>query len=1107
MKKILLNIAFLLVFSQFIMAQVITTSGTFSNTFENVFPNSSSLPQTFTVSATGLTSNLVITTPSTDFAVSTSCSSGYASSISITPTSGTVSTTTIYVKFTPKTTGTKSGNISCTSTGASAKNIAVSEVSVASTLPSTYYSNATGTGTTLKTNLYNIIKNNNNVSYDGLWTAFNKTDIKPNGKIWDMYSNLECTTPPYEFNYSSGQCGTYSIEGDCYNREHSFPANWFNSSSPMYTDLFHIVPTDGKVNGMRSNYAFGVVASPTKTSENGSKYGSNSYPGSTGVAFEPVDEYKGDFARNYFYMATRYENVIANWEANDPNGDYMLDGTSYPCFETWALQMLLDWNAADPVSQKELSRNDAVYALQGNRNPYIDHPEYVNQVWGTPSPTLSVSATAVSGLSYIFGNGPSANQSFSLTGAGLTGFPSNISITAPTNYEISKDNVTYTNTLTVAYTSSNLASTTIYVRLKVGLSLNSYDGEIITISGGGASNITVICNGSVSNEVIPTDCGSETFANIPSGSSASSYEATKTWLGDDGKTWTATTARADQVFTTGNKAICFKGYVESPSTGNGVGDITVTTKFPFTSDGTFNLPITVNGIAVGTVPVSATQTTTTLTGINIAGNVQIKFTSDGTKRPLIDNLLWTCYSQTVATPKLFTSNATLTGFTYIIGSGPATSQTINITGADLTGSPSNIIVTAPTNYEVSLDNITFSSVVNVAFTSTTLSSTAIYVRLKASLAVGTYNTQNIVISGGGATSINVTCSGEVQDLPVPTISSTKTELLGFSYEIGKGPSSAQTLYLSGINLINFPSNIVVTAPTNFEVSLDNSSFSASVNVPFTSEVLSSTVVYVRLKSGLNIANYDAEILNIAGDGTNIIYIACSGIVTDVMAATDCENETFTNIPSATSTSYSDRTWTGDDGKIWTATTARTDQVITTNDKAICFKGYLESPTITGGIGDLTITTKFNFADGTFDLPVTVNGVAVGTVPVSATAATTTISGINIAGDVVVRFTSGGTKRPAIDNLKWTCYNTLGIENEITNENNFIIYPNPNNGSFSIKIIDNQQISTIIIRDITGKSIYSTKNNVTEIKLNLTAGIYFVELQTEKNIITKRFIVK
>lgn len=249
-------------------------------------------------------------------------------------------------------------------------------------IPSGYYTTATGSGATLKTQLYNIINGHTERSYAQLWTDFQTTDAKSNGKVWDMYSDIPNGSPPYEYTFISNQCGNYSGENSCYNREHSFPKSWFNDATPMYSDLFHLYPTDGYVNGQRGNLPFGEVSSPDWTSQNGSKKGTNTYPGFSGAVFEPIDDFKGDFARTYFYMATRYENVIAGWEKYDSNGDAVLNGTAFPVFETWFLNMLGEWHVADPVSAKETARNDAVYGIQGNRNPFIDHPEYVYSIWG-----------------------------------------------------------------------------------------------------------------------------------------------------------------------------------------------------------------------------------------------------------------------------------------------------------------------------------------------------------------------------------------------------------------------------------------------------------------------------------------------------------------------------------------------------------------------------------------------------------------------------------------------------------------------------------------------------------------------------------------------------
>jgi endonuclease I len=261
---------------------------------------------------------------------------------------------------------------------------------VSGQIPPGYYNTASGkTGETLQIALYNIIKGHTSLSYDNLWGAFYATDSKANDSVWDMYSDIPGGTPPYQFYFGSEQCGTGGsggYEGDCYSREHSFPKSWFGGTiSPMYTDLFHIYPADQYVNNYHSDNPYGNVTAPSWTSLNLSKSGPSSTPGYTGTVFEPIDTYKGDFARSYFYMATRYENVIATWKNYNPNGAAVLDGSSYPAYQTWYLNMLIQWHTQDPVSAKEIARNDSIYKIQHNRNPYIDHPEYVGAVWAPPT--------------------------------------------------------------------------------------------------------------------------------------------------------------------------------------------------------------------------------------------------------------------------------------------------------------------------------------------------------------------------------------------------------------------------------------------------------------------------------------------------------------------------------------------------------------------------------------------------------------------------------------------------------------------------------------------------------------------------------------------------
>jgi endonuclease I len=266
--------------------------------------------------------------------------------------------------------------------------------------PEGYYGGAAGLeGEALREALHRIVRGHSPRTYAQLWQDFTMTDRKDNGMVWDMYSDMPGGTPPYEYVFFTDQCTNTGAEGFCYNREHSFPVSWWGGSrsDTMYTDLFHVHPTDGYVNALRANHPYGEVSHPTETTLNGSRVGPNIYradkslstanyhgvagnaparaAGYTGTVFEPIDEYKGDFARNYFYMMVRYLPRVGGWEDNTP----MLEGGD---LAAWAVPMLTEWHLNDPVSPKEIARNDSVYRLQGNRNPFIDHPEWACLVWG-----------------------------------------------------------------------------------------------------------------------------------------------------------------------------------------------------------------------------------------------------------------------------------------------------------------------------------------------------------------------------------------------------------------------------------------------------------------------------------------------------------------------------------------------------------------------------------------------------------------------------------------------------------------------------------------------------------------------------------------------------
>lgn len=341
-------------------------------------------------------------------------------------------------------------------------------------IPSGYYSAATGTGYTLKTQLYNIIKGHTDNGYAGLYTTYQTSDVdnfyENDGTILDMYSENPSGTDPYTYTTGTTQrCGNYSVEGDCYNREHIIPQSVFNEQSPMVSDAHFITPTDGKVNGIRSNYPHGNVSSATYTSQNGSKLGSSAVSGYSGTVFEPINDFKGDIARMYFYFATRYENTIAGYSYA------MFNGTSNQVFTTAFLNLLLTWHAQDPVSAREIARNNAVYARQNNRNPFIDHPEYVNQIWGgTPSGDTQAPTA------------PTSLASTSKTATSITlSWTASTDNVAVTGYEVYANSVLKTTVSSTTTTITGLTASTaysIYVKAKDAAGNTSASSNTISVT-------------------------------------------------------------------------------------------------------------------------------------------------------------------------------------------------------------------------------------------------------------------------------------------------------------------------------------------------------------------------------------------------------------------------------------------------------------------------------------------------------------------------------------------------------------------------------------------------------------------------------------------------
>lgn len=253
------------------------------------------------------------------------------------------------------------------------KNIAITLIlvtafctSLFSQIPPNYYDNAIGlSGDQLKSALHNIIDDHDEYSYNNLRDFILKnTDEDPNNS-----SNVILL-----YTGRSQAKSTFGGGANDWNREHVWAKSHgdFGNNPPAGTDAHHIRPTDASVNSSRGNLDFDIGGSPVSEA-----------PGCfrDSDSFEPRDAVKGDVARMIFYMATRYEGG-----SGEPDLEVVDQVNTYPSPEHGKLSQLLLWNAMDAPDDFERNRNNVIYYdYQNNRNPFIDHPEYVDAIWGDPS--------------------------------------------------------------------------------------------------------------------------------------------------------------------------------------------------------------------------------------------------------------------------------------------------------------------------------------------------------------------------------------------------------------------------------------------------------------------------------------------------------------------------------------------------------------------------------------------------------------------------------------------------------------------------------------------------------------------------------------------------
>jgi len=1012
--------------------------------------------------------------------------------------------------------------------------IGITSSSLFAQIPTGYYDSATGTGYTLKTQLYNIIKGQTDLGYSGLWTTYQTSDrdyfYENDGTILDMYSENPSGTDYYTFTYSTDQCGTYSAEGDCYNREHMIPQSIFNEGSPMVADAHFITPTDGKVNGMRSNYPHGMVGTATYTSKNGSKLGSalnSGYSaGYSGTVFEPINEFKGDIARMYFYFATRYENVITTWGTSYA----MFNGTSNQVFAEPFLTILLTWNAQDPVSASEIARNNAIYTRQHNRNPFIDHPEYVNQIWGSTS-TDTQAPTAPTSLA------ASSVAQTTLT-LGWTASTDNVAVTG---YDIYKNGSLLTTVSTTSYNVTGLTAATAYT-----FYVKAKDA---------AGNVSAA---STTLSVTTTSATDTQAPTAPTNLAASSVAQTTLTLG-----WTAST---DNVGVTGYD-IYKNGTLLTTVTATtyNVTGLTAATAYTFYA----KAKDAAGNVSAASTTINVTTASTTVSYCTSKGNsvadewiskvVIGAFTNTSTAAGYTDFT-----SKTIALTAGASASITLTpGFSgssyseywriwidyngdkdfdetnelaFDAGSASSTAKTGTINVISTASGSTRMRVSmkynaAPTACEA----FSYGSVQDftVTFgTSTDTQAPTAPTNLAASsvaqttLTLGwTASTDNVAVTGydiyknGTLLTTVTTTSYNVTGLTAATAYTFYVKAKDAAGNVSAASStiSATTTSATDTQAPTAPTSLAFSNITQTSATLSWTASTDNVGVTgykiykngillgtATSTTYSLTGLTAATTYTLAVAAYDAS--------SNVSTQATTSLTT--LVATTTKTETFANFSA--SSSYVTGTFTGQDGSTWSYNGARGDIAITgsapTLGKGRSPLSYVLSGTIQGGIGTLKFDYKQAFTTSV-NLYVYVNSTLVktittGTVNVVNSSGTITV---NVSGAFTLKFVQANTSsgQIAIDNIVWTTYTGASAMPKETSVVEYKVFPNPVTDELTV-ISNNSNNNQYVLIDMLGKTIergiFSNEKHINV--SNLNSGMYFIKIVDENGKPhTERFLKK
>ncbi|MDD3321761.1 MAG: GEVED domain-containing protein, partial [Paludibacter sp.] len=795
----------------------ITVSKTSLSGFSYDFGSGPSAEQTFTVSGSGLSDSIYVA-PSTNFEISTTSGSNFQSTaISLKQTGGTVSATTIYVRL-------KSGlsvetyaseNIISTSTGATSKTVVVSG-SVYATYCSSSGSTSYETSVTFVD--FNTISNSSAKpsgysNYTSLITnvytnnSYNLTvNLNTDGN-WTVYANAWI-----DWNHN----GSFDDDGE------SYPLGYIKNSTNGATSscpLSVTIPSTA-VSGntrMRVSARFNSAATACGTNFDGEveDYTLNViYPTITTGTISGSPFTDGSSVSVPFTVSSSFlTGNIFTAQLSNASGSF----TSPISIGTLTSTTSGTISATIPTS----TTTGTGYRIRViSSSPVVTGSDNGTNLSVVGQPFITTSTTGITGFTYPLGYGPSTTQSFTVSGTNLTG---NISLTPSSNYQISTtDSPSFVSSsiITLPVVSGSVVSTPIYVRLKAGLALGTYSADTIKILSSGTTTKKLTCSGSVvTAPVISTSAISGTFSYV-FGAGPSSSKTFKVSATNLGSSVIITPPTDYEISSNGGTSYQSTAITLSVSSGN-------TSTYTGVLDTTIITIRLKSGLSVGSYSENVVASSTSAVSKNVAVSGTI-----------------------TASTTIFNAISFLSGFIYTYGNGPSGIQSFVVKGIALADS---VTVTPPTNFEISKNGSTFQ--LTSFKISATNSDTIVYVRMKSGLAVNTYGPLNssVVLTSSGAITKSVACKGQVVASSSKTLLASRTTLTGFGYEFSHGPSSPQTLTVSGASLT---ANIVVTAPTNYEISLStDSSYSSSLSLALTGTRVNPTYVYVRLKSGLAAGDY------------------------------------------------------------------------------------------------------------------------------------------------------------------------------------------------------------------------------------------------------------